>query len=100
MNRDVFLSLLALDAYNRGYGQNVFGLPVLPNVTQIGRATITTDSQLRIGSDAQAAGFYAIAYEWNGETIISAPSSSWRGSNFPGVGDWASGCARGWRLAA
>lgn len=23
MNRDVFLSLLALDAYNRGYGQNV-----------------------------------------------------------------------------
>lgn len=23
MNRDVFLSLLALDSYNRGYGQNV-----------------------------------------------------------------------------
>lgn len=24
MNREVFLSLLALDAYNRGYGRNVF----------------------------------------------------------------------------
>ena len=85
MNRDVFLSLLALDSYNRGYGRNVFvtGASAEANETGrwLGNAEILTDSVQEIGADAQAAGFYAIAYEWNGETIISTPSSSWRGSN-------------------
>ena len=78
MNRDVFLSLLALDAYNRGYGQNVGGLC---NSGMIGNANIRRQSNISPNSEEVAAGFYAIAYEWNGETIISAPSSSWRGSN-------------------
>lgn len=80
MNRDVFLSLLALDSYNRGYGQNVGGLL---ESGQIGTVNIVTRSSI-FGeqSDAvfarwQAAGFYAIAYEWQGETIIS-----YRGTNF------------------
>ena len=74
MNNDVFLSLLALDAYNRGYGQNV-----LLNDTDdfagqnelgrsIGNASITFQN---ISLQAQAAGFYASANDWNGETIIS-----------------------------
>lgn len=76
MNRDVFLSLLALDSYNRGYGQNV-KLDASDSSTQqdekgrrIGNATILRDANDPEGI-AQAAGFYAIAYTWNGETVIS-----------------------------
>ena len=91
-DRGVFLSLLALDSYNRGYGANVAGLetPTLDRNgdpvedIRLGNARIMSDSVSVLGPAAEDAGFYAIAYEWNGETIISAPSSSWRGSNFPG----------------
>ncbi|MFB0613000.1 hypothetical protein [Aurantiacibacter poecillastricola] len=82
MNRDVFLSLLALDSYNRGYGQNVLLNEGDSTANQnkagrrIGNATILTDANDPEGV-AQAAGFYAIAYEWNDETIIS-----YRGTNF------------------
>ena len=76
MDRDVFLSLLALDAYNRSYGQNVV-LTTGDSTTgqnergrRIGNATILRDANDPEGI-AQAAGFYAIAYDWNGERVIS-----------------------------
>jgi hypothetical protein len=77
MNRDVFLSLSALDSYNSGSGQNINGLAASG---AIGTASIRTDSRI-LGSSASgrldaAAGFYAIAYEWNGVTVIS-----YRGTN-------------------
>ena len=81
IDQDVFLSLLALDSYNRGYGANVGGLL---EDEQIGEATLTTrasifgDSTDQIYQNWQSAGFYAIAYNWNGQTIIS-----YRGTNFP-----------------
>ena len=81
MNRDVFLSLLALDAYNRGYGQNVLlrdgdsATAQNERGRRIGNATIRSDANDPEGA-AQAAGFYAIAYQWNGETVIS-----YRGTN-------------------
>lgn len=87
MNREVFLSLLAMDADNRGYGQTAAGLPASGS---IGLAEIVTDS-LILGATAdgrvdEAAGFYAIAYEWNNsgdtETVIS-----FRGTNFPDLGN-------------
>lgn len=74
MNRDVFLWLLALDSYNRGYGQNVRlyddQSPIGQNELglRIGNAVISSQN---ISEAARAAGFYAIAYNWNGETIIS-----------------------------
>lgn len=83
MNRDVFLSLLALDAYNRGYGQNVkvsesdADEGVDESGRAIGTATIILQSDVFSGLPRVEAGFYAIAYEWNGETIIS-----YRGTNF------------------
>lgn len=82
MNREVYLSLLAMDAYNRGYGQTVSGLPASGS---IGLADIKRDS-LVLGSTPdgrvdEARGFYAIAYDWNNngntETVIS-----FRGTNF------------------
>lgn len=75
MNPDVFLSLLALDSYNRGYGQNVGGLG---NTGMIGNATILAQSDINEGSAEVEAGFYAIAYDWNGQTIIS-----YRGTDEP-----------------
>ncbi len=77
MNRDVFLSVLAMDAHNRGYDQGISVLPVVANVTKLGNATITTDSVIKLGTPASAVGFYALAYDWSGETVIS-----YRGTDF------------------
>jgi hypothetical protein len=60
MNRDVFLSILAMDAYNRGYGA---GVGNLPESGLIGNATIRP-FQVNEQSGWQTAGFYAIAYDW------------------------------------
>jgi len=68
MNRDLFLSLLALDSYNRGYEAGL----ILDPSAMIGTATIGEDAEtLLTPGSAQTASFYAIAYNWNGETIIS-----------------------------
>jgi hypothetical protein len=53
MNRDLFLAVLSMDSYNRGYGQGVTGLTVEVNVTKLGKATILTDSALTIGSSVE-----------------------------------------------
>ncbi|MEM1195597.1 MAG: hypothetical protein AAGH57_05795 [Pseudomonadota bacterium] len=91
MNQSVFLSLLALDAYNRGYDQSLVTNSGDNNEGQdeagrrVGSATVFASN---ITSEARAAGFYAIAYEWNGETIIS-----YRGTDFNGdiVNGWPIG---------
>ncbi|MFA6220630.1 MAG: hypothetical protein WC692_12785 [Erythrobacter sp.] len=86
MNRDVFLSLLALDAYNRGYGQGVFLNPSDTANGQvernrfIGTARVTNQSDVEAGRPGVIAGFYGIAYEWNNETVIS-----YRGTSFDGL---------------
>lgn len=82
MNREVFLSLLALDAYNRGYGQTLLlnEGDSFAGTNEVDRriGTVRISAQ-DITDEAQAAGLYAIAYDWNGETVIS-----YRGTNFPG----------------
>ncbi len=66
ISRDLFLSILTLDSYNRGYNAGINTLEEQPN-TQIGAATLTRAS----GESGKDIGFYATAYDWNGETIIS-----------------------------
>ena len=72
---ELMYAILSMDSYNRGYntGINLTG-------SQVGTATIRTDSTREFRdptADPQAptpdevAGFYAAAYEWNSETIIS-----------------------------
>jgi Protein of unknown function (DUF2974) len=65
MNRDLFLAILSMDSYNRGYG---FGTKDLSNAvgTRIGTAQISADSVQKLGAPAQAAGFYALAYTVSG----------------------------------
>ena len=56
-----------MDSYNRGYGQRINGLSNAIG-TSIGAATLTgNDTSIK----ARAAGFFASAYTYNGETIIS-----------------------------
>ncbi|MDR2858608.1 MAG: hypothetical protein LBV50_12305 [Novosphingobium sp.] len=75
MDRDLFLAILAMDSYNRGYGAGIKDLPVSG---KIGNATIL-DIPLPEGSEA--VGFYAIAYKNidTGEVVIA-----YRGTDNPG----------------
>jgi hypothetical protein len=61
-------AILAMDAYNRGYNPGIAGLGEMGS--QVGTATVGIDANDPEGV-AQAAGFYGLAYEWNGETVIS-----------------------------
>ncbi len=66
ISRDLFLSILALDAYNRGYGAGVNGLSEA-KYTTLGNAEVDKSS----GIEGQAKGFYGIAYTWGTEKVIS-----------------------------
>lgn len=59
ISRDLFLSILALDSYNRGYNPGIYGLSDVDG-TQIGLATIIDREG---GAAAQSVGFYATAYD-------------------------------------
>lgn len=79
MERNLIMAVLAIDAYNQGYN------PGLATVgAQIGNATVTKATQ---DTDVQSvsASFAAVAYNFNGETIISyrgtddIPADFWTG---------------------
>ncbi|HRK23464.1 MAG TPA: hypothetical protein PLQ11_00780 [Beijerinckiaceae bacterium] len=61
ISKDLFLAILAMDSYNRGYLPGV----VLPGsaATGIGNATLRTDAQPQ---DYEAASFFAQAYTLTG----------------------------------
>ena len=69
---ELMYAILAMDAYNRSYNAGIEGLGGL--LSQIGTATLVTDSETRpeTQQDAQTAGFYAVAYQWNGNTIMAS----------------------------
>ncbi len=70
MNDKLFKAILSMDAYNRGYDRGI-KLPTVLNTTQIGNATIVSQIDIPEGGAAQSIGFYALAYNYNGEKIIS-----------------------------
>ncbi|EZP82420.1 RTX toxin [Novosphingobium resinovorum] len=75
MSPDLLLAILAMDSYNRGYESGIRGLE---ESGVIGDAELVTRSEI-FGENReedvyrtwQAAGFYAVAYEWQGRTIIA-----------------------------
>ena len=101
---ELFLAILSMDAYNRGYdagigdGQNVVdgvdsdGLGRVGS--QIGNATDVQDAQ-DIEGIAEVAGFYAVAYQWNGETVISYCGTDNANLRASGSDFW-----NGWTLGA
>ena len=63
----LFAAILSMDSYNRGYGAGIGGLSDATG-TQIGEAKITnTDGT----AAAQSDGFYAVAYNWGSQNVIS-----------------------------
>lgn len=70
ISKDLFLSILAMDSYNRGYDAGITGLGGAGS--KIGSATTGQDAeQLLAPSSAVAAGFYAVAYNTPYGQVIS-----------------------------
>ncbi len=93
ISKDLFLALLSLDAYNRGYGAGIDGLG--GGGSKIGTATVGSDELLPDG--AQAAGFYAVSYDTPYGTVIS-----YRGTDNFTYDDvrGASDITKGWTIGA
>ncbi len=68
ISRVLFLSILSMDAYNRGYNPGIAGL----NGTLIGNATIGASSNITPNSPEVAASFYAAYTISSGVTGIAA----------------------------
>lgn len=79
-SKDLFLAILSLDSYNRGYGVNINGLDARG---LIGNATIR-EAEDGEQDGWEAAGFYAIAYELPPGSIedLSGTVISYRGTTF------------------
>lgn len=91
MTRDLFLAILSMDSYNRGYNARINGLG---ETGLIGDAVISAATAEQ-KEGWEAANFYAIAYNWNGETIIS-----YRGTDDYNIFDPSSDIWQGWSLGA
>lgn len=69
VSRDLFLALLAMDPYNRGYGQGTTtssddGISNVNEISRLlGKARIIRQSDVAPQTDGVDAGFYAIAYD-------------------------------------
>lgn len=94
ISHDLFLSILALNSYNRGYNVGVKELSDDIG-TKIGDASIIARKGDQAAKDA---GFYATAYTWAGETIFSYRGTDNYGlSNDPVSG--ASDIWSGWSIS-
>ncbi|MFT6658278.1 hypothetical protein [Maritalea sp.] len=75
VSKDLFLAILAMDSYNRGYGAGIDGLG--GENASLGTATIDQDKG---DAEAQEAGFYAVSYDTEYGTVVS-----YRGTDNPSV---------------
>jgi hypothetical protein len=60
VNRDLFLAILSMDSYNRGYGTHIAGLK--SRGERVGSALISDESLISGFNLEQVTGFYAINY--------------------------------------
>ena len=63
ISKDLFLALLSMDAYNRGYGEGIFGLGGVRSL--VGNAEIIAQSDVKQGEAGVHAGFtlFNVAYK-------------------------------------
>jgi hypothetical protein len=72
LSKDLFLAILSMDAYNRGYNAGInFGAGSDAFRVEIGNASILKNAADPQGV-AQSAGFYAIAYDTSAVSGFSA----------------------------
>jgi hypothetical protein len=84
MTTQLYMSLLAMDSYNRGYKQGLDVVAAGASATQIGNATLGIKSDVSISSAEYAAGFFAQSYTLNGQKVIS-----YRGTDFMFTPPWS-----------
>jgi hypothetical protein len=71
ISNELMLAILAMDSYNRGYGEGLKIEAGGASTTQIGNVTISDASNTAADSPEVLAGFFAQSYTWNGQRIIS-----------------------------
>lgn len=91
MSNELWYAILAMDAYDRGYGAKLPGLSDAGG-TRLGNATIIGAAG---DAAAQADGFYAIAYELDGRKIIA-----FRGTDNPDIFSQGNDIWNGWVAGA
>lgn len=79
-----------MDTYHRGYNA---GLKDLGETSSIGTASIarTTNASPEENAAAQAVGFYAIEYNWNGKNVYAYRGTDNRFTDFSPTGDIVNG---------
>lgn len=90
ISSDLFLAILALDSYHRGYDPGI-----IVTGDRLGNAQIGVSSNILGEQRTKSASFYAQAYTWNGKTIIS-----YRGTDNTSPLSSASDIWNGWTLGA
>jgi len=98
MKDELFLAILAMDAYNRSYGAGL-DLSSTSGSKAIGAATFKVDSSDKIffpADDAQAAGFCAVAYEWTPKGEPTKTVISYRGTDSFELSNPANDVLNGW----
>jgi hypothetical protein len=60
MSPELFMAILSMDSYNRGYDEGIVGLGGVGSL--VGVAEIISQSNVSIGSEDRTVGFYASAY--------------------------------------
>jgi hypothetical protein len=78
VSTELYLALLAMDSYNRGYNAGLDLAASGVSATNIGNATLGIKSDVATISPEYAAGFFAQSYTLNGQKIIS-----YRGTDCP-----------------
>jgi hypothetical protein len=94
MNQDLFLAILAMDAYNRGYGEGIANLGGVGS--QLGDAKIIRQSDFKPDTPGVNAGFYAVAYEWTQEGQPTKTVISYRGTDSYELSNPANDVLNGW----
>lgn len=93
ISNKIFLSILSLDSYNRGYNEGIEGLG--SEDVSVGNATLSSQSSVLENSPELNAGFFAAVYDWNGSRVIS-----YRGTDSAVELSWAADIWSGWTLGA
>ena len=78
---ELMLSILAMDAYNRGYNPGIEGLG--DPGSSLGNARFDAQSDIDANSQAVQQSFYAASYSYNGQTIISYRGTDVQPGLFP-----------------
>ena len=103
ISKELFLAILSMDSYNRGYAAGISGLG--GEGSKIGIATVKKDSeQLLDDSSAIQAGFYAVSYEISSSDNLPELSNetviSFRGTDDPLGSDSGNDLWNGWWVGA